>query len=336
MLRHVLSSSKTISKLALINFVGASLMLSACAKKDDGAPAAAPGVPKTLAFSKPTPGEKLTRDQAQQIRIAFSNKPSMILPPGELIFVPKEMTPAMQARQEAELRSKDSNSYDLLKQIQANCVKSRPTVHAETTLPADGQDAKNSFKAGDYMSVNLTGGLSGTACAVDALGAIGYSARVDDRNTGDDTAKASGAFTSDIKAVMKDQRFAKLLGSRGLLVQNNLSGLVVMRQVSADKPVANMLIQTNLTGSYLSLEKDIPFSSTIQILSNENGGSESVMSFKINMTSFSFGLDIHTAQASVNAIPTQEMYLNGYPTTQAEINALFGSNSPAQVANTTA
>jgi hypothetical protein len=326
------------SKLLFLvtNLVGSALVLSACSKKDDNKVNASPEIPNALSFSKPAPGVKLTLQQAAQIKKAFASKPSMILPPGELIFTPKDMTPELKAQKEQELKEKDQNSYELLKMVQTDCVKDRPTSHIEATFPIDGDDAKRNLRAGDYASMSGAAGLAGAKCPVDTVATTGMGARIEERNIDADSGKASVNLTQSLKAVMKNARFAELLGARGMIVQSSISALMVSREVSKEKPSGRAMIQMNLGGSYLSLTQDIPFSASYQALINEKGGNEVVVSAHIQMKDFAFDLDVHGSQLSENRPPVSEAYLNGYPVTQKDLDDLFGKNSPSEVGAQTA
>lgn len=321
--------------LLAIPLVGISLLTGACSKSEDKKPASS-DIPGALTFSKPTPGAKLTRAQVDQIKKTFSTKSTMILPPGELIFSPKSLTPEEKAKKEQALKIQDPNSYDLLKSVQANCAKERPTSHVEATFPIDGEDAKKSIRAGDYMSFNASAGLGGSACAVDASGSYGFSARADERNLDADSGKASTGFSMGLKAIMKDPKFAKLLGARGFIVQSSLSGLVVSREVSKDRPSARAMIQSDVTGSYLSLTEEIPYSTSIQMLNTEKGGSDVIVTARLQMKDFSFSLDMHAYQPVANQPGINELYLNGYAVTQSDIDNLFGTNDPTKVGTQTA
>ena len=85
---------KMYTKSLVSLLVGSSLLLGACAKKDDNAPAtSSSSVPEVLVFMKPVVGSELTSAQYAQIKNAFVVKSSMMLPPGELLFPSKKMTP---------------------------------------------------------------------------------------------------------------------------------------------------------------------------------------------------------------------------------------------------
>lgn len=310
------------------------LLMAACQPARDAESKSPSEVPTTLSFSKPTPGAKLSREQLNQIQNAFAAKPAMILPPGELIFKPKEVTAEQQLIKEQELKRQDQNSYDLLKQIQSGCTKDRPTFHMEATFPIDGDEAKNNLRAGDYVNYSASAGLAGSVCPVEASASSDFGIRVEDRNKSDDSGKASASSNSSVKALIKDVRYANLLGSRGLIVQSSLSGLAVIREVSKDQPSGRAMIEFTLGGSYLSLTQDIPFSMSMKILSHSSGTTESVSNVVIQMKDFSFHLITYATQSKSQTV--QETYLNGYPLTQEELKGLFGKSGPDQIANQTA
>lgn len=316
-------------KLSKIILPGLLLALAACGKKEDAKETQKTGIPEKLSFQKSAPGAKLSKSQVAEIKSTFSNKSMMILPPGELIFPSKNISQEEIRAKESELYQQDQNAYSLLKEMQKGCGKTHPTIKFDATFPIDGDITLESLKVGDRMGYSLSGLLNGSNCPVKASVEAGLNAEVTQVDQANKTGTASASLLSNTTGIMLAPKYAKLLGARGIIVNSNLSGLGAVRDT-----LHNGLITYNLTGSYFSLENEIPYSMQVQMLSKamtENVSAvEVTLKTTLKMPNFDVTIEVHGTGTS-DSEKNQEVayYVNGHQMTKFEIEELFGSNNPA-------
>jgi len=329
-------------KNAFCFLLGVALMTAACSEnKSNSNPV--PAVPERLEFSKPQQGNKLTKAQIEEIKSTFSNKQTMVLPPGDLVYIPKGMTVKERQKKEAELALQDSNSYQLLKLIQSNCNKGRPTTTFEASFPSNGNTNMNNLRSNDRMSYSSSASLTEkSSCPVDLNTAADTRLKLDDINQSAKTATLSLGLQFNGKGLMLNPTYAQLLGARGLLMQTSLSGLA-----SRLDTTGKALLNFSLSGSYYGLSTEIPYTMTYQILSRAKNvtevknpeteevslestpeGSEAVISTELKMSNFTARIDVHQLINSESK-STSEIYVNGNLMSQKEFDDLFGNKNPS-------
>lgn len=297
-------------------------------------------IPTTLGFQKPSPGKALTKAEASEIKEAFNVKSMMILPPGELVFPDKNMSKEERIVKEEELRQKDQNAYDLLKEAQGSCFKGHPTVKFEATFPTDSVDATNAvdvLQAGDKSVVSGNMAIVGNDCPVNLSSSGGMGVEVKDANRRDKELAASAGIDGKLTAVMKNSKYAKLLGLRGVIVNTNLSGVAIRRETELaedSKAVKNnILAGYTLSGSYLALDKDIPYNASVRALLR-NAGNQSAGQLEVEIKTdltfpkFKASLVAHGLTSVDGGEAVYDIYLNGVKMTEQELADLFGTNTP--------
>lgn len=293
-------------------------------------------IPQNLGFQKPAAGAELTKDQAAEIKRTFKGKPMMTLPPGELVF-PDKNTPAYERiEKERILQAEDPNAYALLMETRNNCAKGHPSLHFDATFPAEQVTSENAFdvlQKGDRLSYSGDAGLTGSnACPVELSMGTGMAADVKDVDRNERSGSASANIGGKFKFVMKNQKYANLLNSRGIIVDTNISGLMVHREITKGSK-DNALLSYTLSGSYLSLKADIPYSIDVKMLGSGvtegDSRAEVVASVTLKYPTFAANLVVHTITENGQQI-SAEAYLNGRPVSNEELNNLFGENVPGQ------
>jgi hypothetical protein len=211
------------------------------------------------------------------------------------------MSKAEQMLLEEKLKREDPNSYDLLLQIRANCKKGRANMKYAATIPLDEVNSEADLAPGDKVDGSASAALVGSNCPLDYGGGIGMNAEV----TGKDESSVSGNGGYNVKfnGVMKDGKYANLLGARGLLLDAGISAMAVRRDVVANKN-DRILADFKMTGTFLSIKNSIPFSADVKaLISNtlkddkvSNASLEIIADLKIQMPNFSANLVIHQKQ----------------------------------------
>lgn len=311
-------------------------LLGACThKNNDQAPIVNPNiVPQSISFSKPLVGPELTKEQVDQVKKEFKVKSTMILPPGELVFPDKSMSAGELKKREDELRQKDANSFALLMDMRSGCRKGHPTMKFDATFPTDEVTDESQLLVGDKVEGSGSAGLVGSNCPVDYSGGMGIAAEVTDKNEQQKEVTARAGESFKLTAVMKNSEYAKLLGMRGMIVDASISGLAIRRDVVANK-YDRALFTFNMSGSYLSLNSDIPYSVEVKALVEgnvkppTNTKLELVADMKLQFPGFFVDLVVHQVSQD-QLIVSQEYYLNGHPKTEAELRDLFGQNIPVE------
>lgn len=310
------------------------VFLAACTKSSDNSAPQTPLVPTSLQFQKPSPGNDLTPAQVAEMKATLKSKSTMILPPGELVFPNKDMSPEERTQKEQELRRQDPNSYALMLEARQNCGIVHPNLKIDATFPTEGTNEQNAFdilQKGDHMSFSAASGISNRGnCPVDAGVSYGVGAEVNDINSQERAGTASASVGSKLKFVMKNAKYAQLLGARGIIVDTSVSGVAAQREVNG-KSQSGLLTYT-LSGSYLSLNADIPYSIDVKVLArgNDKGESSGEITYTATLKypTFSATLIGHVVNDGINS--KQETYLNGRPVTEQDLKQIFGDELPGQ------
>ncbi|WP_413288831.1 hypothetical protein [Bdellovibrio sp. HCB337] len=313
------------------------LSLVACSSKNSDSPKdQGTTLPSTVGFQKPALGPQLTADQIAEIKDTFRGKPMMTLPPGDLVFPDKNADPADTRRKEQALAAQDPNAYALMLDVRQNCAKGHPSLKIDATFPTENTNNENAFdilQKGDHLSFKGSGALVGNSnCPLDLGGGMSAEAEVKDIDREARAGTASAGLGGKLKFVMKDPKYASLLNARGIIVDTNLSGLVVHREVegsSKDKA----LITYNLSGSYLSLKKDIPYNISFKVLADnsdsENQKGEMTFTATLKYPKFTATLVGYGIQSN-GQTTSMELYLNGRAISPEEIQTIFGDRVPGQ------
>ena len=292
-------------------------------------------VPTKLDFQKPAVGPDLTLDQVKLIKKEFTIKSMMILPPGELIFPDKNASQSELARKEQTLARTDRNSYDLLIEMRAGCKKSHPNVSFDATFPLEQNVTQADLLVGDKLNAQMTAGLTGSSCPVDYSGGVAGNAEVVLKDDAEKSISAKASEGGKITAVMKNPKYAQLLGARGMIVDTSISGLGIKKDIVMGQSDRG-LITYNLNGTYLSLNADIPYSAKVkaliatETLNKENTSIEVVFDLTLKMTDFNVNLMAQRLMQG-QKILSSVYYLNGHEKTEAELKELFGEKATNQM-----
>ncbi len=304
-------------------------LLIGCGKEKSKETTEAPFVPNELAFTKPTAGQKLTKEQINETKILLSTNDKLILPPADLVFGTKKMSTEELKQKEESIRIRDTDSYQLLKDIQSNCQIERPTTKVDASFPTTGDHSLENLRSDDHYIIESIAGVKGDKCPVKYNVAFSASAKANEVNQSAKRLKASGSMAYKTQAFMVAPKYQTLLNSRGVVVDSNISGLA-LKQDANNK----MMIKFDISGTYYTLNKEIPYSANAQVLAdgsdtNKNSNVEMIINMKLTTPSFPINVDIHTKTSSDNKITIEEYYVNGNQMSKDEFNALFGKENPA-------
>lgn len=310
------------------------VLLAACTKSSDNSAPQTPLVPTSLQFQKPAVGPELTQAQVAEMKATFKVKSTMILPPGELVFPDKNMPANERIRKEQELQRQDPNSYALMLEARQNCGIVHPNLKIDATFPTETVTAENAFdilQKGDHMSFSAAAGLANKGnCPAEAGISYGVNAEVNDINSQERAGTASASIGNKLKFVMKNPRYAQLLGARGVIVDSAVSGVAAQREVNG-KDMSGLLSYT-LSGSYLSLNANIPYNIDVKVLarSKANGESSGEVTFTTTLKypTFSVNLVGHVVGTGQNS--KTEVYLNGRPVSEQDLKQIFGEQLPGE------
>jgi len=309
------------------------LALAACSNKSSNDAGQGPLVPPNLGFTKPAAGPSLTPAQVAEMKATLKSKSTMALPPGELVFPGDNTNPADIQRQEEQLRMTDPNSYALMQDMRKNCDKGHQNVKFDATFPTENITGENVFdvlQKGDQVSASSNIALTNIAdCPVDLGLSGGAGAEVKDINARERSGSVGGNTSGKFQFVMKNPKYAQLLGARGILIDSNISGVVVHREVNG--PSSEGMISYKVSGSYLSLKADIPYNIEIKALGRENSekgaSSETTFTATFKYPTFIATLVGHTVFTEDGKL-SKEFYLNGNPVTEEELAKIFGDQMP--------
>lgn len=310
------------------------LALAACTSSSSDGEKQGPLVPQSLGFQKPAVGPTLTESQIAEMKSTLKSESKMILPPGELVFPDKNMSPEERTQKEQELAQQDPNAYKLMIEARKNCGLVHPNIKLDTTFPTENLDNDNAFdilQKGDHLSFNTSGGLTNKSnCPVDAGASAGVGAEVHEVNSADRSGRASAGIGGKLKFVMKNPQYANLLGTRGIIVDTNISGVAVHKEVNG-KEDSGLLTYT-LSGSYLSLKADIPYNIDVKVLArgNDKGDSSGEITFTAKLTYPTFTATLIGHATGTGEQGTKEFYLNGRPVSEAELQQIFGNELPGE------
>lgn len=313
----------------LLPFIALGLLIG-CGKEKSKDDKEAPFVPTQLTFSKPSPGQKLTQEQISETKALLSTNNKLILPPSDLVFATKKMSATEIQQKEENIRAQDANSYALLKDIQSNCQIERPTSKFDATFPTTGDMSLENLRTGDHYNFESTAGIKGDKCPVKYSVGMMAKAYVNDVNQDTQRLKASGSVTYKSQAFMVEPKYQRLLNSRGIVVDSNISGLALKQDAQS-----NILMTFDLSGTYYSLKHDIPYAAKVQVLSSgkdsgQDNTAEIIVSMSLKAPNAPIQIDIHTKSSANSTTPTvEEYYVNGHQMNKEEFNALFGKENPA-------
>lgn len=310
------------------------VFLAACTKSSDNSGPQTPLVPTSLQFQKPAPGPELTQAQVAEMKATLKSNSTMILPPGDLVFPDKNMSPNERAQKEQALKQQDPNAYALMLEARENCGIVHPNLKISATFPTEQVTAENAFdilQKGDHMSFSAASGIANRRnCPVDAGVSYGVGAEVNDINSQERAGTASASLGSKLKFVMKNPKYAQLLGARGIIVDSTVSGVAAQREVNGKSQSG--LVTYSLSGSYLSLKADIPYNVDVKMLGRGNDKGESsgevVFTATLKYPTFTATLVGHVSGSGEQS--TKEMFLNGRPVSDQELAQIFGEQLPGQ------
>lgn len=312
----------------LIPFIALGLLIG-CGKDKSKESTEAPFVPTELTFTKPTVGQKLSKEQITEAKNLFSTNDKLILPPADLVFASKKMSAEELKQKEESIRTRDADSYQLLKDIQGNCQIERPTTKIDASFPTTGDHSLENLKSDDHYNVESLAGIKGDKCPVKYNVAFSVAAKANEVNQDAKRLKASGSMAYKTQAFMVAPKYQTLLNSRGIVVDSNVSGLAIKQDTSN-----KMMFKFDLSGTYYTLNKEVPYSANVQVLadgndSNKKSNVETIINMKLTTPSFPINVDIHTKVTSDDKTLLEEYYVNGNSMSKAEFDALFGRENPA-------
>ncbi len=286
-------------------------------------------IPETVAFAVPEKGEMPSQAQLDELSKTFKTKQKMMLPPGELISPSKEIKTAEIKDGEAKLKKQDLNSYNMLKEIQANCDVSTPII--DSTFPKDGESKQ--IKKGDVLSMTVKYGLveKNSNCPFTQkmegeLKAVIES--YDMTSTVKQLGTATGAH-GKLEMLIKKPEYQQLLNARGMIVDTNISGMTSMID-SANK----LYSSANLTGSYITLEKQIDFTTTVELASkgdytDSKNTSHTEIVAKADMKFPGFKVSIITHVVTTTGKEgISEVYLNGNKLSDSQQQKILNREVP--------
>lgn len=302
----------------------------ACSQNSDDSPRVAQ-VPENIPFQKPTPGPMLTEEQAKIIKKKFKDRQMMILPPGELVFNPDQLSAEERARKEKELKLRDRNSYDMLMEVRSDCVTQMPPIAVSSSLPKnpDGTYNGENIKAGDFVKSTGSASISGGNCLANLN--TNFNASFDvinfdrEKRRLDLGSNASGSLGFELL----DTKYQQLLNLKKLLVQTGLSGTMIAMDASQ-----KTYVTTDLQIDYITSDSVVKASGVYKVLvssrKSENQNltkSDTVVSLKLNIDNDEIRIDVRSI-GNETGEPNTEIYINGNLTSEQELADLFGENSP--------
>lgn len=321
----------------------ASCFVMACSQKENESPSISnPGIAASLSFEKPAPGPGLTKEEAQKIKKAFFVGPQMILPPGELVFPAKDMDQQELAKKESDLYYQDKNAFALMMDLRSNCRAPHPRVEFDATFPSEPPISSDVLENGDLVTGKVSASLLGANCLVNLGGAYGGNAEVLQVDHGAKSLSTKAGVSAKLNAVMKNEKYAKLLGTRGLIMQSDLTGLALVRELPSQGSTGKVQMNFNLQGSYLSLTADIPYQIKFEVLTNGQPDGSNSTEIIVDSLVHVPGQSRVSIQAWIQNITTQdgavssksEIYLNGKLVTYQELTNLFGDSAQVMTGKT--
>ncbi|MBL7545450.1 MAG: hypothetical protein JNL11_16645 [Bdellovibrionaceae bacterium] len=314
-----------MKKIILVATIGV-LGLVACQKKDDQSQPVTfdQRVPEKLTFVEPTKGQMPSQAQLDEVKATFQTKSKMILPPGELVFPNEKMTMAEIRQREAKLKKNDANSYNMLKEIHAKCKPTKSKM--DTNFPSENLNQK--LKVGDVFSLDGIWSLTAVSndCPATADGSATMKLVVEDYDQGKKTMGASLNGKSKLQILIKKKEYQDLLNSRGLIVDTEMTYMMSFVDLSG-----KLYASAALSGGYLTLTKQVDYTSTFEMVSqsNDKGNGKSELIIKAVMKYPSFQIDVVTYQVQEGErIVEQRMYLNGNKLDSGQQKNIFNNETP--------
>ncbi len=294
--------------------------------------------PQKPVFSKPAVGDELTKDQVNQIKEIFSQKPAMELPPSEMVLVDRDAK--LNETQLAELRAKESElaavaspeTYSLYKSLRAGCRKEHFNTQSSASIPLEKVTEANDLRAGDHFAFDAGASYGGTNCDAEAAGQAKYSAKVEKL---ENDAVVSAELGYSLKALMKNPKYAQLLKSRGIIASTSLTGLAAKQNVTnlEDYTDVTAEVKFNVNGSYFTDKVEVPVTSKYIVygkpLSKEKTAVTMIVNANVKMPAFTATVVAHIEAISSSdentetQILTEKYYVNGYEKTRQEMEELF-------------
>lgn len=288
------------------------LSLIACQdKSDDKLGTFEDRVPEKLNFTAPVQGEMPSDAQINEIKATFSNQNRMMIPPGELIAPSSEMSADEINRKEAALQKEDPNSYKMLKEIQANC--NVPKAAVNSTFPKESENYKP--KTGDVFTVEAKQNVTEKTGSCPMTSKVDMSGKivVETYEEGQNVVKKAGASAggnAKVEYLIKKPEYQKLLNARGMIVDTNISGLASIVDTSANKAY----VTGNMTGSYITLDKQIDYSTSMELVTKGTSETKQRNQFiakaELKYPGFRVSIVAHTITENGKQL-VSEVYLNG-------------------------
>jgi hypothetical protein len=287
-----------------------------------------------LNFQKPEPGTPLSQAEAAQLRAALAVHSQMILPPGELVFPDSGADPLVQAQKESALLAQDPNAYALMMDVRRTCKRPHPRFDVTATFPTDSPITSDDLEIGDKFDLTAAGSLLGSDCISTLSGNYGEGASVSAVDHAQKTIQAEGHLTGGIKAIMTNRKYSNLLGTRGIVVSTNLKGLGMIKELGTSSAMSKALVSFNLDGSYLSLTQELPYTTSVHALVRTNPDKSSnveyIIDTQIRLDSMLAHIIAHAmtmTDAAKNQSTTLELYLNGNPVSEQQLQNLLGQSA---------
>lgn len=314
-----------------IALIGA-LFLSSCGdNKTSPAKTELESVPDSLGFVAPTPGKKLSKADVAQLKTSIGNRSTTVVPDLALVFSSKASKEEVR-RKELELQSLDKNSYALLKDLQKDCGKNRPTTSIRATFPTDGDFSTENLRNGDSMSYNTEAALYGDKCPVKLDAKMSMGADVVSVDSTAKTSKAKGEMSYGGSVLIQSPKYAEILKMKGLILSTNISGVHV-RQDANNKA----LVKYSVKGKYISLTDEVPYDASVTSLIKQEGSSaqqmETIVKMVLQNRQNKIDIDIYTKKTS--SADVTRYFVNGHEMSAAEFGDVMGDVSPASEAQKT-
>lgn len=323
----------------------AAIAFSSCQKNsDDKKQDFEQKIPETLTFSVPVQGEKVREEDINSMRTYFK-KPQMAAIPGELINPSENISAEELAYKEEQLKKEDINAYHLLLDIRSGCQETPPKQEnggtgyfnntAKANMPAEGDSWYSLFQyqmTGSSCPMNIDAGGRADAILekVDIVkeqvsSPYGSYEKIKSATVGQNMS-ASGK----VQFLMKNEKYAQLLGMRGVVVDSNMSGLSISKS-KVGSSTSKSHVKFSVAGSYIALAGELPYKTEVEVLIQTADGKTSSTEM---IASATFPVKNKTATLMVysvikdNVTIKKAAYLNGYPMTEAELEKVFGNQAP--------
>ncbi len=297
--------------------------------------------PQKPTFSKPAVGNELTKDQVNQIKDIFNQKPAMELPPSELVLMDRDSK--LNKTKLAELRAKEAElaavaspeTYALYKSLRANCRKDHFNMQSSATVPMEKVTEANDLRKDDHVLFDAGASYGATNCDVEAAGQAKYGAKVEKLET---DGVVSADITYSVKALMKNPKYAQLLKSKGIIASTTMSALAAKQNINnlEDTSDISAEIKFNVNGSYFTDKNEIPVTSKYIVYGNTLSQTKTevtmIVTANVKMPTFTATVVANiqgvasSDENSETQILTEKYYVNGHEKTRQQMQDLFGDN----------